>query len=148
MPTVEDTFIENRSRIQPNHTNNYGTAHGGNVMKWMDEVGVMSAMRFAGETCVTAGVAKMDFRRPIPVGSIALIEAYVYEAGRTSVRVRVRASREDPLTGEAAPTTESLFVFVAIRDGEPTPVPDLTLESETDRRLHAAAIEQSERDGV
>ncbi|MFB6136034.1 MAG: acyl-CoA thioesterase, partial [Halobacteriaceae archaeon] len=39
MPDLTDTFIENRERVQPNHTNNYGTAHGGNVMKWMDEVG-------------------------------------------------------------------------------------------------------------
>ena len=141
MPTPEETHIENRSRIQPNHANNHGTAHGGIVMKWMDEVGAMSAMRFARETCVTAGVERMDFRQPIPVGEIALIEAYVYDAGRTSVRVRVNASREDPLTGETAPTTESRFVFVAIRDEKPTPVPSLTVESETDRRLRDEAVE-------
>ena len=41
MPTLMDTYIENRYRVQPNHANNYETAHGGNVMKWMDEVGAM-----------------------------------------------------------------------------------------------------------
>lgn len=39
MPTLMDTYIENRERVQPNHANNYETAHGRIVMKWMDEIG-------------------------------------------------------------------------------------------------------------
>ncbi|MDY6780702.1 MAG: hotdog domain-containing protein, partial [Halobacteria archaeon] len=56
MPTVLDTYIENRESIEPNQTNNYDTAHGGVIMRLMDDVGAMSAMRLAGETCVTAHV--------------------------------------------------------------------------------------------
>jgi acyl-CoA hydrolase len=141
MPTVMDTYIENRQRVQPNHANNYETAHGGNVMKWMDEVGAMSAMRFAGYSCVTAAVDQMDFRRPIPVGETALIESYVYDAGRTSVKVRLRAARENPRNGETEATTESYFVFVALDDGTPTEVPDLTVESEEGERLRQTALE-------
>jgi acyl-CoA hydrolase len=140
MPTVLDTYIENRERVLPNHANNYETVHGGNVMKWMDEIGAMSAMRFAGENCVTAAVDQMSFRRPIPVGDIALINAYTYAAGETSVRVRLRASRENPRTGETEPTTESYFVFVAMRDGDPTSVPELTAESEEGKRLREEAL--------
>jgi acyl-CoA hydrolase len=50
--SVSDTYIENRERVQPGDANNYGSAHGGIVATWMDEVGAMSAMRHAGETCV------------------------------------------------------------------------------------------------
>ena len=142
MPTVEDTYIENRHRVQPNHTNNYETAHGGNVMKWMDEVGAMSAMRFAGETCVTASINHMDFRRPIPQGDTAVIEAYVFDHGTTSVKVRLRAYREHPRTGERELTTESVFVFVAIdENGKPTPVPELRIESDRDKQLQQDARE-------
>ncbi|GAB3418833.1 acyl-CoA thioesterase [Haloparvum alkalitolerans] len=141
MTDLVDTYLENRSRIQPNHTNNYDTAHGGNVMKWMDEVGAMSAMRFAGETCVTANIEGMDFKRPIPVGDTAVIRAYVYEAGRTSVRVRLQAFREQPRTGETEQTTESTFVFVAVdADNDPTPVPELTVSTDRGRRLKEAAL--------
>lgn len=91
MVDLIDTFLEDRNRIQPNHANNLGTAHGGYVLRWMDEVGAMSAMRFAGEPCVTAHIDSVDFERPLELGDIALVEAYVYDAGRTSVRVRVRA---------------------------------------------------------
>lgn len=131
-----DTYIENRKRIQPNDANNYETAHGGVVMKAMDEIGAMSAMRFAGETCVTASVDEIDFQRPIPVGGVARIVSFVYGHGRTSVRVRLRADREDPRTGECERTTESRFTFVAIdEDGAPTPVPELTVDSDRGRRL-------------
>lgn len=141
MPDLLDTYIENRNRIQPNHANNLGTAHGGIILKWMDEVGAMSSMRFASEPCVTAHINSVDFRHPLEIGDIALIEAYVYAAGRTSVRTRVRAHGEDPLTGEQEVTTESYFVFVAIdEDRRPIEVPALTVSSADGERLREQAL--------
>ena len=140
MPTVEDTLIENREMVQPNHANNLETAHGGNVMKWMDEVGAMSAMRFAGEACVTAHINQMNFERPILVGDTAFIRAYVYDAGTSSVKVRIEAFREDPLTGDREQTTESYFVYVAIDDDhQPTSVPELSVASDRGEELREIA---------
>ncbi|QGA81174.1 acyl-CoA thioesterase [Halomicrobium sp. LC1Hm] len=147
MPTLASTHLTNRYRVQPNHANNYDTAHGGIVMKWLDEIGAMSAMRFAGHPCVTARMDGLNFRRPIPVGDTALTEAYVYDSGRTSVRVRVRAERENPTTGETEVTTEGHFVFVALDDGEPTGVPELTVETDAERELRDAALADAETDG-
>ncbi len=141
MPSVSDTYIENRVRVQPDDTNNYASAHGGNVVKWMDEVGAMSAMRLAGSTCVTARINGLDFERPIPQGDICVIESYAYDAGTSSVRVRLRAFREDPRTGETEQTTSSHFVFVAVdEEMKPTTVPDLGVETERDRRLRQDAL--------
>ena len=141
MARLSDTLIENREMVQPNHANNLETAHGGNVLKWMDEVGAMSAMRFAGEACVTAHISQVNFERPIFVGDTAFIRAYVYETGRTSVRVRIAAFRENPHTGERERTTESHFIFVAIDDDhEPTPVPDLEVVTSEERELQEAAL--------
>ncbi|MWV63399.1 acyl-CoA thioesterase [Halorubrum sp. JWXQ-INN 858] len=141
MPTVSDTYIENRQRVQPTHTNNYASAHGGNVVKWMDEIGALSAMRHAGETCVTAKINELDFKRPVPQGDTCVVESYAYAAGRTSVRVRARAFRESPRTGERELTTDSYFVFVAVdEDGSPTPVPELTVAGDRCRELRRAAL--------
>ncbi|WP_247728753.1 acyl-CoA thioesterase [Halovivax limisalsi] len=143
MTTLMETFIENRELVQPNHTNMHGKTHGGNVMKWMDEVGAMSAMRFAGESCVTARVEGMNFERPIQVGDSALVRAYVYDAGETSVRTRVTVEREDLRTGESEFTTESFFVFVAIDEDEtPTAVPSLSVETEDGERLQSRAFDR------
>lgn len=141
MTTISNTHIENRKRVQPNDTNNHDTAHGGNVAKWMDEVGVMSAMRHAGETCVTARINRLDFERPIPRGNTCVIKSYAYATGKTSIRVRLQAFREDPRSGEREETTESYFVFVAV-DGnmEPTPVPDLDVRSDRCRELRDVAL--------
>ena len=141
MPTVLETHIENRFRVQPNHANNNATLHGGTLMKWLDEVGAMSAMRFAGETCVTARVNELDFERPIRIGDTALVEAYVYDAGRTSVHVALRAWREEPRSGETERTTASSFTFVAIdEDNTPVPVPELSAETEEGEQLRERAI--------
>jgi acyl-CoA hydrolase len=140
MPTPTDTLIENRFRMQPHHANNYGTAHGGEVMRLMDEIGAMSAMRFAGEPCVTASVADLDFEHPIDIGRIALVQGYVYDAGRTSVRVRLQVESENPRTGDTTLTNSSRFVFVAIDEGgSPVPVPDLTVDTDRDRELREQA---------
>jgi len=149
MPDLLDTYIENRERIQPTDANNYGTAHGGNVCKWMDEIGALSAMRFAGQTCVTASIDQINFERPIPVGATAVIRSYVYDAGRTSVKVRIEAFREEPRTGERKKTTESYFVFVAVNeDGEPVEVPELTTETERAKMLEKKGLKgQSDSEG-
>ncbi|MFB6252715.1 MAG: acyl-CoA thioesterase [Halobellus sp.] len=139
---LEETYIENRVFVQPNDTNNNGTAHGGNVVKWMDEAGAMSAMRFARQTVVTARIDGVDFHRPIPRGDTALIESYVYRAGTTSVTVHIRVFSEDPLSGERQLTTESHFIYVAIGAADdPVPVPDLDVDSERARELRDAAVD-------
>jgi uncharacterized protein (TIGR00369 family) len=136
MPTVTDTYIENREIIQPHQTNNYDTAHGGVVMRLMDEVGAMSAMRLAGETCVTAHVEDIDFLKPVPRGSVAVVESWVYDTGDTSVHVRLEVDKEDPLTGERERTADSCFTFVAVDEsGKPVSVPSLTVETERDENL-------------
>jgi len=140
MPTLLETRIRNRFRVEPHHANNLGTLHGGILMRWLDEVGAMSAMRFAGEPCVTARVTELSFERPIAIGDTALVEAYVYDAGRTSVEVAIAAWRENPRTGETERTTASAFTFVAIdEDGAAISVPELTVETEEGEELRERA---------
>lgn len=146
MPDLMDTYIENRWIVQPNHANSLDTAHGGNVMKWMDEAGAMSAMHFAGKPCVTAHMDEVNFKRPVPVGDIALVKSYVYDAGRTSARVRTRVYRENPRRAAAELTTESYLVFVAIdEEREPMSVPDLTVSSERGETLREEALTDEPR---
>ena len=141
MPSLLETRIRNREMVQPDHANNIGTVHGGNVLKWMDDVGAMVGMRFTGETVVTARMDDVEFARPVPVGGTALVDAYVYETGTTSVRIRVRCYREDLRTGETELTTESYFVYVAVdEDRTPTPVPALTVETDRGRELQEEAL--------
>ncbi|ELZ11706.1 thioesterase superfamily protein [Halovivax asiaticus JCM 14624] len=140
MPTLLETRIRNRFRVEPHHANSLGTLHGGNLMRWLDEVGTMAATRFAGEPCVTAGVTELAFERPLHVGDTALIEAYVFDAGETSAEVALRAWRENPQTGDTERTTASSFTFVAIDEaGETVSVPDLDVETDEGATLRERA---------
>lgn len=142
MPTLLETRLTNRFRVQPNNANSYGTVHGGSVMQWLDEVGAMAAMRFAGASCVTAHMGGIDFDRPVPTGDIVRIETYVYEAGETSVTTHLAADRENPRTSERTPLTRSRAVYVALNDdGDPTSVPELTVETDEGARLRQAATD-------
>jgi acyl-CoA hydrolase len=127
---LETTYIENRALVQPDDTNNHDTAHGGIVAKWMDEVGAMSAMRFAGCEVVTASMRNLDFHAPIPRGDAALIRAFVAEAGTTSMDVALSVHAEDTRTAETTLTSDALFTYVALDgDGRPTAVPTLDASS-------------------
>lgn len=142
MPTLESTRIVNRRQILPNMTNNLGTVHGGVIMHMMDATGALSAMRFAGKRVVTAHVDDIDFIHPIPGGDIARVDSYVYEAGRSSISVRIRVYGEDPLSGDGELTSASRFTYVALDDDRrPTDVPSLQVESDEARRLRTEALE-------
>lgn len=137
MTELIDTYLENRFRVQPNHTNTHNTGHGGIVMKWLDEVGAMSAMRFAHETVVTAQMGSISFETPVPVGDIVLIESFVYDTGQTSIQVQLDAYAEAARTGETAPLTTTQATYVAIDEEttDPIPVPELTVNSESGQQL-------------
>ncbi|MFB6110790.1 MAG: acyl-CoA thioesterase [Halodesulfurarchaeum sp.] len=141
MPDLLSSRITNRWVVRSSHANHLGTAHGGSIVKWMDEVGGMAAVRFAGKWCVTAHMDSVDFLQPIQVEDAVRVEGYVYEAGETSVRVYVEAFREDMRTGEGDLASEAHIVYVAVdEDGDPSPVPDLAVESEAGRELRENAL--------
>jgi acyl-CoA hydrolase len=142
MATLRETLVETRHFVFPRESNPRGTAHGGDLLRWMERVAGMSAMRFAGTDVLTVGADSVRFHRPIPQGSIALLDAYVYDAGTSSVRTRVRGYDEDRHTGDRTLAAEALVTQVAVDgDGEPVAVPDLSVETQEGERLREAATD-------
>jgi acyl-CoA hydrolase len=141
--TLLDSYTEMTEMLLPNDTNELGRALGGVVLQWMDLCGVVAAMRFTGSQCVTAAMDGVDFVDPIDLGEVAVVEAYVFATGRTSVDVRVEVRAENPRTGEERTATTSFFTFVAV-DGEsrPTEVPDLSCPTDEQAALREEAREQ------
>ncbi|MFP4633332.1 MAG: acyl-CoA thioesterase [Halobacteriota archaeon] len=142
MTRLIDTQVENTEIVASADANIFDTAHGGYVVKWMDETGVVSAMRFSGELCVTAAMRRIDFRRPIQVGDAAVIQAYVYDCGTTSIDVYVRVFSEKLTERARELSSESKFTYVAVdEDNRPTEVPELEVETEEGERLLERARE-------
>jgi len=140
MPTLLDSKVESRRLVLPAQANAIRTAHGGNVLKWMEQTGAMSAMQFCSGEVVTAGFDRGRFHNPIPEGNIALIDAYAYEVGDSSMTIRVRCFHENHETGERSLTSDAKMVSVAVdADGQSVPVPDLSVETEAGQRLRDEA---------
>ncbi len=142
--SLADSHTEMTEMLLPNDTNTFGRALGGVVLHWMDIAAAIAAMRFTGRACVTASMDHVDFISPIDIGEVAVVRAYVFETGRTSVDVWVDVTAEDPKADEPArDTTASFFTFVALDDdGDPTAVPELVCESEAETELRAAARDE------
>lgn len=68
MTSVSDSLSKRQERIQPPQTNNYGNAHGGELIKIMDEMAAISAMKVASDRCVTAHISEVEFHNPVREG--------------------------------------------------------------------------------
>jgi len=151
-PPVEPgakTPAQSRSRLHqlmmPEHANMLGTVHGGEIMKLVDEVAAICAMRHAQRTCVTLSVDSMTFRSAVHVGEVIQLDACVQYVGRTSMEIGVEVLAEDPIRGVVTHTNSAHLVFVAIgEDGNSVEVPRLILETDQDRE-HFSAGERRQR---
>ena len=129
--------------VLPNETNTLGRALGGVVLHWMDICAAIAGMRFAGTQCVTASMDHVDFVSPIDLGEVAVIEAYVFSTGRTSLDVMVEVHTEDLREGERRLSTSSFFTFVAVDEsGHPTDVPSLECPTDAEAALRETAVEE------
>lgn len=100
--------------VFPQDTNPLGTLYGGTALQWMDEVAFLAATRYARRQVVTVSMDRVDFKVPIPQGSIVELIGEVIETGRTSMVVRVRILIEDPMAGTQELAIEGRLIMVAV----------------------------------
>lgn len=110
--------------IFPNTTNHYDTLFGGIAMQLMDEVAFITATRFSRQKMVTISSERIDFKRPIPAGTIVELVGNVEKVGRTSLVIRVEIFVEQMYEDKRDKAISGTFTMVAI-DAEKKPTPIL-----------------------
>ena len=124
----------------PEEANPTGNLYGGNIMRHMDSVGGVCAMRWARDKVVTAAIEYMSFLSPITPGEIMLFHAAVNAVWNTSMEVGIRTEAEDPFTGERRHVCTCYMTFVGVdENGRPKALPQLLPETDEDRRRMADA---------
>ena len=117
-----------------------GNVFGGTILKLIDEVGSIAAVRHARKNIVTASVDQMNFLAPVHVGDLLRVIASVNYVHKTSMEIGVRVEAEDPLTGKIRHTGTCYLTCVSLdKYGRPTPVPTLIPDTEQDKRHWAEA---------
>ncbi|MCZ2101609.1 MAG: acyl-CoA thioesterase [Chitinophagales bacterium] len=116
--TREQKIQQSETRIFkavfPNTTNHYDTLFGGTAMQLMDEVAFIAATRYSRQRMVTVSSDRIDFKRPIPAGTIVELVGKVTYTGNTSLKVRVDIFIEQMYSDEREKAVSGEFTFVAI----------------------------------
>ena len=126
--------------MTPDKANFIGNVHGGDLLKYLDQVAYACASRYCGYVVVTLSVDQVLFKHPISVGDLVTFLASVNYTGRTSMEVGIKVISENIQAGVRTHTNSCFFTMVAIgEDRKPTPVPQLNPKSEDEiRRFNAA----------
>jgi acyl-CoA hydrolase len=112
----------------------------------MDKCAAIAALRHSRTNVVTASIDRVDFREPIHLGDLVVMQASVNYVGRSSMEVGVRVEAEDLMTGNRRHTNSCYLTFVAVdRNGRPIEVPELIPETEDELRRNAAAVQRRRR---
>ena len=127
----------------PMDANNSGNVFGGVILRLIDEVGSVVALKHARTNVVTASVDRMDFYSPVYIGDMLRLTASINFVHRTSMEVGVRVEAENPFTGEVPYMGTSFLTYVGLdQNRKPILIPSLKLEDDEDRRRWAEAQER------
>lgn len=104
--------------VLPNNTNHFDILFGGQAMQLMDEVAFITATRFTRKKMVTISTDKIDFKQPIPAGTIIELTGKTIHLGNTSLKVAVEIVVEDMFSFAREKAITGTFTFVAIDENK------------------------------
>lgn len=140
---VSDTYTLKTEMVLPNDTNTLNNLMGGKLLHWMDVISAISAQRATHRVVVTAAVDFVEFKAPIPLGSVVILEARVTRTFTTSLEVRIDVFVESLQTGERKMSNVAYYTFVAVdQSGRPIPVPQVEPETELEKQWYEEALQR------
>ena len=120
---AENNKISFQFISEPTDVNFGGKVHGGIVMKWIDQTAYTCARNWAETYCVTVYVGGIRFLKPISIGEVIKINAYVIYTGNTSINIAVDVYSRNFSQKEFEKKTHCVIVFVSVdENGKPIPV--------------------------
>ncbi|MEM1185676.1 MAG: acyl-CoA thioesterase [Planctomycetota bacterium] len=109
----------------PRDTNAYGTIFGGVIMSYIDQAGLVEAIRHAPCAWVTASIERIDFDAPVQLGDVVSLYTKTVRTGRSSIRINVEVEAMRRQTKHIDRVTTATLTMVAVdSQGKPTPFRD------------------------
>ncbi len=124
---LEEKIKQSETRIFkavfPNTTNHYDTLFGGAALQLMDEVAFISATRFCRKRVVTVSSDRVDFKKPIPAGTLIELVGRVIRVGKTSIQVKVDLFIEEMYREHREKAVSGIFTMVCVDENkQPTSI--------------------------
>ena len=144
MKTVSASMTEQQYLVRPSHINHYGRLFGGQLLKWIDELAGIVAIRHSGATVTTAAIDNLRFEAPAYEGDFIVLQGSVTYVGFSSMEIRVDTYIET-IDGNRQLINRAYIDMVAINsEGRPVEVPGLILETDAQRVEYEAAAKRKE----
>lgn len=144
MKTVSASMTEQQYLVRPTHINHYGRLFGGQLLKWIDELAGIVAIRHSGATVTTAAIDNLRFEAPAYEGDFIVLQGSVTYVGFSSMEIRVDTYIET-IDGNRQLINRAYIDMVAINsEGRPVEVPGLVLETDAQRVEYEAAAKRKE----
>jgi 4-hydroxybenzoyl-CoA thioesterase len=125
----------------PSAVNFGGNAHGGTVMRWIDDAARTCAAKWSKRDSVAAYSGGIHFYRPIRIGDLVEVEARLIHTGPRSMHVAIHVRSGDPTSDHLELTTLCMSILVAKgHDGKALPISPFEPESQEDYDLQAHAV--------
>jgi len=138
---AQDSSVTISRVMLPEDANSAGIAHGGVIMKEIDNAAGVTAVRHTRKICVTASIDRLDFHKPAFIGNLLTIKAGINYTGKTSMEIGARIETEDLMTGVKTHLASAYLTFVALgEDKRPVKVPPLRLVTKEDFRRNSEAL--------
>jgi len=123
--------------MTPDKANFTGHVHGGELLKYLDQIAYACATRYCGNYVVTLSVDKVLFKHPIFVGDFMTFLAHVNYTGTTSMEIGIKVVSENIQKKIVTHTHTCYFTMVALDDDKkPTSVPPLNPETDECKRRY------------
>ena len=117
--------------VLPMHSNHHGQLFAGQGLQWLAKAAFLTARGLAQREVVMAGVTRVDFLAPVPVGCQLTLRGWVSRVGRSSMTVCIHGLAVRPhMPGEDV--LKGVFEMVAVdATGRPVALSTSHLNQET-----------------
>ena len=145
--TPRESYTVLSESMMPDQLNHHGNVFGGEILAMVDKCGGVVARRHARLPVVTVMIDRVEFTEPVYANDYVEAHGRIVFVGRTSMDVLVTVTAEQVESGLRRQTNRCMLTYVALDklNGRPARVPELVLETDEDRRLHAVALRRRER---
>ncbi|MEL9969334.1 MAG: hotdog domain-containing protein [Metallosphaera sp.] len=136
---IRDTVVRTINLVHYQQTNFMGRLHGGDMLKFLADAGMLASMKVGHGLAVLASLDQVLFKKGASLGDIVEIDARVLYIGNTSMEVEMRA-----LKGTEEIVTASGTYVKVDNNFKPSPI-SLKIEPENDEERKAIDLALSRR---
>lgn len=134
--------VETNLIMDPFYSNVFGNAHGGELVKIMDNIAGMTSFKHAKGAVVTARIDEIVYHKPVPIGNIITCTGQLAYVGTSSLLVMVNIVTQSITNSEPELAVTGVFTMVHLKDKKPSKAPTLTIITKEDEELYKLGEEK------